>query len=67
MLDTYQTLETPESIDLELHLAGPVVRILAFAIDFGIRAIIQVIAAIGLSTLDQIGTAIWFLLIFSIE
>ena len=67
MLDTHQTLETPESIDLELHLAGPVVRILAFGFDFGIRMVIQIIAGMILSAFDQIGLAIMMILVFSIE
>lgn len=67
MLDTHQTLETPESIDLELHLAGPVVRILAFGIDFGIRAAIHITANMILSLFDQIGVAIFLLLAFFLE
>lgn len=67
MLDTHQTLETPESIDLELHLAGPVVRILAFAIDAAIRMGINVLASMVLSIFDQVGVALMLLLAFVIE
>ena len=67
MLDTHQTLETPESIDLELHLAGPVVRILAFAIDAAIRIGINVLASMVLSIFDQVGVALMLLLAFAIE
>ena len=38
MLDTTQTIETPEGIDLGLRIAGPTVRSLAWLIDFLIRA-----------------------------
>lgn len=67
MLDTYQTLETPESIDLELHIAGPVVRILAFGIDVGIRGAFQLSIAVALSFFDEVGMAIMFILAFAIE
>lgn len=67
MLDTYQTLETPESIDLELHLAGPVVRMLAFGIDVGIRAGIQILVAMVLSIFGQVGTAVMLIFAFTIE
>lgn len=67
MLDTYKSLETPESIDLELHLAGPVPRILAFAIDLGIRLAIQFAAAIGLFYFGNVGIAIWMIFMFLME
>ncbi|HBO93966.1 MAG TPA: RDD family protein, partial [Gammaproteobacteria bacterium] len=42
MLDTYRKLETPENIDLDIHIAGPLVRILAFTIDTLIRTGVQI-------------------------
>jgi len=67
MLDTYQILETPESIDLELHIAGPVVRILAFTIDAAIRVAINVLAGMVFSIIDQVGAAIMLIFAFAIE
>jgi uncharacterized RDD family membrane protein YckC len=41
LLDNNYSLETPEGVDLEVELAGPVIRTLAFVIDFAIRALIM--------------------------
>ena len=49
MLDTTQTVETPEGIDLRLRIAGPTVRSFAWIIDFGIRVAFYVVTAIVLS------------------
>ncbi|WP_317929425.1 RDD family protein [Halioxenophilus sp. WMMB6] len=38
MIDTRYRVETPEGIDLQAQLAGPVPRMLAFSIDLAIRA-----------------------------
>ena len=67
LLDTFQTLETPENIDLELHLAGPFVRIIAFSIDIAIRLGIQIIAFMVLSYFDKIGMAAMMILMFLLE
>ncbi len=37
MLDTRRPIETPEGVELGLRVAGPVPRLLAWAIDFGLR------------------------------
>lgn len=52
MLDTVHEAETPEGVTLRLHLAGPVPRSLAWAIDFAIRFIgvsflLQFLALLG--------------------
>lgn len=67
MLDTYQQLETPESIDLELRVAGPVVRILAFAIDALIKTAFLIAAQIVLVFADRVGFAIMLILGFLVE
>jgi uncharacterized RDD family membrane protein YckC len=67
MLDTIQKFETPEGVDLDLHIAGPVVRACAWAIDAFIRLIVYWIAAIALSVLGNIGTALMALSIFLME
>lgn len=40
MLDTTRRVATPEGIELTLHLAGPVPRAMAWAIDLAIRIVI---------------------------
>ena len=37
LIDTRRYVATPEGIELELALAGPVVRALAWSVDFFIR------------------------------
>ena len=56
MLDTTRRVATPEGIELTLHLAGPVPRAIAWAIDFVIRAAIVIVVMIGAL---QFGTAGW--------
>ena len=67
MLDTYQQLETPESIDLELRIAGPVVRILAFAIDTAIKTAFLIAANMVLVFAEKVGLAIMMILTFLVE
>lgn len=67
MLDTYQQLETPESIDLELRIAGPAVRILAFSIDSLIKTAVLIGAQIILVFADRVGLAIMLILGFLLE
>ncbi len=49
MLDTARQYETPEGIDLEMRIAGPVVRACAWAIDlvirFGLYGVISILFA----------------------
>ena len=63
MLDTYRKLETPENIDLDIHIAGPLVRALAYLIDTILQMVIQVAGAICLLWMGKTGMA--FLLIFT--
>lgn len=67
MLDTYRKLETPENIDLDIHIAGPLVRILAFTIDSLIRFGVQIGLLIALSLLGKVGMALWLILTFVME
>ncbi|HEX6268370.1 MAG TPA: RDD family protein [Burkholderiales bacterium] len=49
MLDTTRRVATPEGIELTLHLAGPVPRAMAWAIDLAIRlALILTVATVAL-------------------
>ncbi|MGF1525213.1 MAG: RDD family protein [Candidatus Competibacterales bacterium] len=67
LLDTLRPVETPEGIHLELPLAGPVVRALAFAIDLFIR--LGLIAVLGflLSYLGRAGIGFTYLAFFLLE
>ena len=47
MLDTTRTVETPEGIHLDLQVAGPVPRALAWIVDILIRTVIYV--ALGIT------------------
>ncbi|HAG96526.1 MAG: hypothetical protein CSH49_04575 [Alcanivorax sp.] len=67
MLDTYRKLETPENIDLDIHIAGPLVRILAFTIDTLIRTGVQIALLIVLALLGKVGLALWLIITFVLE
>ena len=64
MIDTLQTVETPEGVDLSLRLAGVVPRALAFGLDVSLRFVLYAFAAIPLwIALGRIGGAIWFVVV----
>ncbi|VUD69179.1 hypothetical protein TDB9533_04545 [Thalassocella blandensis] len=66
--DISYSLETPEGVDLQVELAGPVVRVLAFTIDFAWRLLALVLCLIGLGIFgSKIGSGIWLLAFFLIE
>ena len=67
MLDTTRSIETPEGIELTLQVAGPAIRALAWAIDFGIRFIIYLILLLILSNLGDFGIGLLLILIFLLE
>jgi uncharacterized RDD family membrane protein YckC len=67
MLDTARTFETPEGIDLQLRVAGPVVRALAWVIDILIRSVVYVALSIALSILGEFGQGILLVSIFLLE
>ncbi len=67
MLDTIRKFEIPEGVDLELRLAGPVIRINAWLIDFIIRSTIQTLAYFILIWLGSIGWGLILLTIFIVE
>lgn len=64
MLDTVRKFETPEGVDLELHVAGPVVRALAYIIDGLIKFTLYVIIAIVLKWFGKSGTALALIIVF---
>ncbi len=67
LLDTRYRVETPEGIDLEAQLAGPVPRILAYAIDLSVRTVALMIAAGVLGALGEVGNGIMLVLAFLLE
>jgi uncharacterized RDD family membrane protein YckC len=67
VLDSIVTTETPEGIVFELRPAGLAVRYCAFMMDWLVRLVIMLGAAIALGFLGGIGTALWLVLLFVLE
>jgi len=67
MLDTTKKFEVPEGVDLELRLAGPVIRINAWLIDAAIRLAIIVVAFFTLTWLGKVGIGVMLLIYFLTE
>ena len=63
-MDTVYDVETPEGIDLNARLVGPLPRLMAFSIDFAIRAGIYLIVAIGLGLFGETGWGIFLICLF---
>ncbi|NPU95330.1 MAG: RDD family protein [Gammaproteobacteria bacterium] len=67
MLDTYRKLETPESIDLDIRIAGPLVRALAFLLDTLIRFVIHIGVSVSLVIFGDVGMAATLIFTFALE
>ncbi|WP_096087057.1 RDD family protein [Agaribacterium haliotis] len=70
MFDISYSHETPEGVDLEVELAGPFVRCLAFALDFLLRAFIvclMLVVALIIGYGNQFGWGLFLLFLFLIE
>ena len=67
VVDTTRRVATPEGIELTLHLAGPVARAMAWAIDLAIRAAIVIVVMIGAMQLGQAGWGVVLLTLFFVE
>ncbi len=67
MIDTLLTFETPEGIDLNFEVAGPLVRILAYMIDIVIQGVIIIILSIITQYLDKLGVGLWLLCAFLLQ
>ncbi|OUD16161.1 RDD family protein [Thioflexithrix psekupsensis] len=67
LLDTVRHIETPEGVELELRLAGPMVRALAWIIDFLIRLGLYLGLGTVLSELGDFGVGLLLILIFVLE
>ncbi|HVK98856.1 MAG TPA: RDD family protein [Dongiaceae bacterium] len=67
MLDTYRKLETPESIDLDIHIAGHLVRALAALLDSLIRFAIHIAVTLVLMIFGNLGMAVTLIFTFALE
>jgi len=67
MLDTIHTIDTPEGVELQLKVAGPVVRSLAWLIDFMIRIVMYLGLGYMLLMLGELGIGLFFLVLFFFE
>jgi len=67
MLDTVYRIATPEGVELQLGIAGPVPRALAWLLDFLLRLVIILVSAPMLTKLGDLGTGLLLLLWFALE
>lgn len=67
MLDTTQSVATPEGVDLALVPAGALPRVTAFAIDLFIRVVMVGLLAMLLGILGALGQGLLLLIIFVVE
>lgn len=67
MLDTARDIPTPEGIELNLRLAGPVVRAQAWVIDLLVRLVIYILLSTGLGMLGGVGVGIFMIMVFVLE
>ncbi len=66
-LDTVCRFETPEGVDLGLHVAGPVSRALAWVLDALIRYAVLLALSIVLTPLLELGFGLFLILLFLVE
>lgn len=67
VLDTLHEFETPEGVNLELLLAGPLVRASAWGIDLLLRSGGYLAVAWVTADMGEIGAGLWYLLVFVVE
>jgi uncharacterized RDD family membrane protein YckC len=67
VLDTSRRIATPEGIELELRLAGPVPRALAWLLDLLLRVALLVALSIVLGALGKFGWGLFFIASFALE
>ncbi|MCP4992802.1 MAG: RDD family protein [Gammaproteobacteria bacterium] len=67
LLDTTRAYEAPEGVELELRLAGPVVRACAWAIDALIRGVLYGVIGLVLSFFGGVGLSIMLISFFLLE
>jgi len=67
MLDTAREIPTPEGIELNLRLAGPVARALAWAVDLLLRVAVFAVLSVPLAVLGSVGGGMYLILWFGME
>ncbi|HEX4870268.1 MAG TPA: RDD family protein [Moraxellaceae bacterium] len=67
MLDTSQSVPTPEGVDLSLVPAGPVPRATAFVIDLLLRGALLVLALLLIGSFGHVGIGLMLLAYFLVE
>ncbi|MCP4597235.1 RDD family protein [Neptuniibacter sp.] len=67
LLDTSNSIETPEGIEFTSVIAGPVPRILAYLIDFGWRCLFYIVLAIITAFIGDVGVGFFLVLTFLTE
>lgn len=67
MLDSIRKLETPENIDLDIRVAGPLVRGQAFLLDSFIRLLIQMLVSLLLIFWGNAGIGLLLIITFALE
>ena len=67
MLDTAYRVEIPGGIELEAHVVGPVARFVAFFIDFCIRGVLMLLAALVSIPFGEVGGGFWLICWFLVE
>ncbi len=66
-LDTIYPVQTPEGVDLDLRLAGPVVRAYAWLTDLMLRFGIYLVLLVALGVLGRFGSGLMLICVFVIE
>lgn len=67
MLDSTTHIETPEGVELELRLAGPMPRALAWAVDTLIRLAVYMTLSLLIEPLGKLGVSLWLISVFVLE
>ena len=55
MLDTIHSVQTPEGVELNLRVAGPVVRGIAWGVDLVLRLVLYLVLGTTLGLLGRFG------------
>lgn len=67
MLDTLRSVPTPEGIELELRLAGPIPRAQAWLVDLILRGVVLIACSLVLGRLGGFGWGMVLILAFLLE
>ena len=67
MLDTYRPVETPEGVEIGLRVAGPVPRLYAALLDFGLRFALYMLFSMATGFLGRSGMGLLLIAMFLTE